>query len=193
MGPPVRSAVAGRDDRSATVAGRPPIGAAVLGFYVTVVVVQGGHVVEHIIQLIQVFVLGVPENDALGLLGYVFAFQGTEEWLHIVFNATYLAALLVIAWTLLGSPVARSLVPGWSMVAFLIFGVWLESWHVVEHIVIISNVIANNGCPCPGILDARLGVSDTILHFGYNAIAYAATVLPLAYLIRNGRRSDEPL
>jgi hypothetical protein len=180
-------------DRSATVAGRPPIGAAVLAFYVTVVVVQGGHVVEHIIQLIQVFVLGVPENDALGLLGYVFAFQGTEEWLHIVFNATYLAALVVIAWTLLGSPVARSLVPRWSLVAFLIFGVWLEGWHVVEHIVIIANVIANNGCPCPGILDARLGVSDTILHFGYNAIAYAATVLPLAYVIRHGRRSGEPL
>ena len=78
------------------------------------------------------------------------------------------------------------------MVAFLIFGVWLEGWHVVEHIVIISNVIANNGCPCPGILDARLGVSDTVLHFGYNAIAYAATVLPFAYVIRHGRRSGEP-
>ena len=157
--------------RSATVVGRPPIGAAVLAFYVTVVVVQGGHVIEHIIQLIQVYVLGIPEIDALGLLGYVLAFQGTEEWLHIVFNATYLAALVVIAWTLLGSPVARSIVPRWSMVAFLIFGVWLEGWHVVEHVVIIANVIANNGCPCPGILDARLGVSDTILHFGYNAIA----------------------
>ena len=54
-------------NESAILAGRPALGTAVLAFYVTVVVVQGGHVVEHIIQLIQVFALGVPENDALGL------------------------------------------------------------------------------------------------------------------------------
>ena len=54
----------------------------------------------------------------------------------------------------------------------------LESWHMVEHIVIISNVVANDGCPCPGIGDRALGVSDTQLHFVYNAGAYAATVVP---------------
>ena len=111
-------------------------------------------------------------------------FQGTEEWLHIAFNASYLACLIVVAWHLVRSPEARSAVPLLGLVAFLVFGVWLEAWHVVEHIVIISNVIANDGCPCPGILDARLGVSDAVLHFGYNAIAYAATVVPFAYLIR---------
>ena len=58
-------------------------------FYAAVVVVQGVHVIEHVIQLVQVYVFGVPDDDALGLLGYVFAFQGTEEWLHLVFNAAY--------------------------------------------------------------------------------------------------------
>ena len=183
--------VVGRD-RSAAVAGPPAIGRAILAFYVAVAVVQGGHVVEHIIQLIQVYLLGVPENDALGLLGYVFAFQGTEEWLHIVFNVSYLISLVVIAWALVWSRAAGSIVPGLAMAAFLIFGVWLEGWHVIEHIVIISNVIANNGCPCPGIVDAQLGISDTVLHFGYNAVAYAATVLPLAYVIRHSRQSGKP-
>src|SRR5512134_745082 len=46
-----------------------------------VVIVQGIHVIEHIIQLLQVFVFGVADDDAFGLLGYVFKFQGTEEWL----------------------------------------------------------------------------------------------------------------
>jgi hypothetical protein len=170
-------------NRSATVAGRTAIGGAFLAFYAAVVAVQGGHVVEHIIQLIQVFVLGVPDDKALGLLGYVFAFQGTEEWLHIVFNVLYLACLVIISWRLLGSPV----VPLLAQLAFLFFGVWLEGWHVIEHVVIISNVVANNGCPCPGILDSQLGVSDTVLHFGYNAIAYAATVLPFVYLLRHVR------
>jgi hypothetical protein len=176
-------------DRSATVVHGPGIAGRLLAFYAAVVLVQGVHVVEHVIQLIQVFVLGVPDDQALGLLGYIFAFQGTEEWLHIVFNILYLTSLVVIAWGLLRSPLARSVVPKLAILAFVFFGVWLEGWHVAEHVVIISNVLANNGCPCPGILDARLGVSDTVLHFGYNAIAYSATVLPFAYLLRYRRQS----
>jgi hypothetical protein len=50
-----------------------------VSFYVAEAVVQGVHVVEHVIQLIQVLVLHVPDEKALGLLGYVFQFNGTEE------------------------------------------------------------------------------------------------------------------
>jgi hypothetical protein len=179
----------GAIDRSAAVISDQPIGGRLLAFYAAVVLVQGVHVVEHIIQLIQVYALGIPDDEALGLLGYVLSFQGTEEWLHLGFNVSYLASLIVIAWGLWHSPAARSIIPLLALLAFLFFGVWLEGWHVVEHLVIISNVIANNGCPCPGILDAQLGVSDTVLHFGYNAIAYAATVLPFAYVLRRNRWS----
>jgi hypothetical protein len=179
-------------DRAPPATDGRAIGARLLAFYTVVVVVQGVHVIEHIIQLIQVFVLGVPDDQALGLLGYVFAFQGTEEWLHIVFNVLYLISLVVIGWGLWRSPVARSVVPRFGMMAFVFFGVSLEAWHVVEHVVIISNVVANNGCPCPGILDSRLGVSDTVLHFGYNAIAYSATILPFAYLLRHRWQSAKP-
>jgi hypothetical protein len=104
-------------------------------------------------------------------------------------NVLYLTSLVVIAWGLLRSPLARSVVPTLAMLAFVFFGVWLEAWHVVEHIVIISNVVASGGCPCPGIVDSQLGVSDTVLHFGYNSVAYLATVLPFAYLIRHDRRT----
>jgi hypothetical protein len=179
----------GAIDRSAAVASGPAIAPRFLTFYAAVVLVQGVHVIEHIIQLVQVYVLHVPDDKALGLLGYVLSFQGTEEWLHIAFNVTYFASLAVIAWGLWHSPAARSVIPLLALLAFLFFGVWLEGWHVVEHLVIISNVIANNGCPCPGILDAQLGISDTVLHFGYNMVAYAATVLPFAYLARHLRRS----
>ena len=156
-------------------------------FYAAVVFIQGVHVIEHHIQLVQVFALGIPDKDALGLLGYVFQLQGTEEWLHLVFNAAYVVALIAIAWGFFLSPAARSIVPGWALAAFLIFGVGLELWHVNEHIVIISNVIANNGCPCPGILDERLGISDTLLHYGYNMVAYVATLLPFLFLVRERR------
>lgn len=181
----------GGTGRSATATDDPAIDGRFLASYTAVVVVQGVHVVEHIIQLNQVYVLGVPDDEAVGLLGYVFEFQGTEEWLHLVFNALYLTSLVVIAWGFLRSSAARSVVPVLAMVAFLFFRVWLEAWHVVEHAVIISNVVANNGCPCPGIVDAQLGLSDTVLHFVYNSVAYGATVLPFAYVLRRNRQSAE--
>jgi hypothetical protein len=155
--------------------------------FVGVVIVQGIHVVEHVIQLIQVFVLGIPDDRALGLLGYVFQFQGTEEWLHLVFNLTYLTALLLLV-----RPLGRHVpdaIPRWAYTVFL-FGVALEGWHNVEHAVIISNVLRNGGCPCPGIVDAALGTSDTVLHFFYNLVAYGATLPAFFYWLSRTRSAN---
>ncbi len=157
---------------------------AAFTFFVGVVLVQGIHVVEHIIQLAQVYVFGVPDDLALGLLGYVFQFQGTEEWLHLVFNTAFLLSLYLLVLPL--KRLVPSVIPVWAFGTFLIGAVGLESWHVVEHGVIISNVIANHGCPCPGILDAALGLSDTVLHFHYNLLAYAATLVPFIHIVRPG-------
>jgi hypothetical protein len=164
--------------------------------FASVVIVQGIHVVEHIIQMIQVYAFGIPDDDALGLLGYVFQFQGTEEWLHLLFNASYLIALYVLFVPL------RQLVPAplptWAFWVFALGAVGLETWHMVEHGVIISNVIQNGGCPCPGIGDAALGTTDTILHFFYNTIDYAAVLTafwfvwparPLRHVRRETRRA----
>lgn len=140
-----------------------------------IVVVQGIHVIEHVIQLVQVYHLGIPEDDALGLLGYVFEFQGTEEWLHLVFNTSYFLPLMVLA--VLLRPLSPSVMPRWVWLTFVIGGTALEGWHVIEHIVIMSHVIANDGCPCPGILDPILGIGDTLLHFFYNTVTYLA-ILP---------------
>lgn len=160
------------------------LNAAFRPLFIGVVAVQGLHVVEHVIQLVQVYVLGVPDDLAFGLLGYVFQVQGTEEWLHLVFNVTYLTALLLLVAPL--RKVVPDAVPRWAFAAFL-FGVGLESWHNVEHAVIISNVIRNAGCPCPGIGDAALGITDTVLHFFYNLVAYLATVPAFAFYISRTR------
>ena len=156
-------------------------------FYVAVVVIQGVHVVEHIIQLLQVYVYGVPDDDALGLLGYVFAFQGTEEWLHLAFNTAYVLSLCALVFPL-RELALRRVVPAWAFWVFLVGGVGFESWHLVEHLVIIANVVRNSGCPCPGIGDRALDVTDTQLHFVYNAIAYAATLAPLPSLLAARRQ-----
>jgi len=152
--------------------------------FLAVVLIQGIHVIEHVIQLAQVYVFGVADDDALGILGYIFEFQGTEEWLHLVFNVTFLLALYALV-----LPMRRYVpgaIPPWALAVFLAGAVGLETWHVVEHSVIIANVIKNSGCPCPGIGDVALGVTDTQLHFVYNAIAYVATVTPFWFLTRGG-------
>jgi hypothetical protein len=154
----------------------------VFWFLAAVVAVQGGHVFEHVVQLAQVFVFGVAEEDALGLLGYLVQFNGTEEWLHLGFNVLYLACLYLLVVPLWRITPAG--LPTRVFAAFLLSSVWLETWHVVEHGVIISNVIANGGCPCPGIGDAALHVSDTLLHFAYNVLAYAGLAFVFALVVR---------
>lgn len=147
-------------------------------FFIAVVVIQGVHLIEHVIQLLQVEVFDVPEDDAFGVLGYLVNFNDTEEWLHLGFNVTYVVALIVVA---LGmhhlTPAGSRSLPRAAWLTFVIGGVGLESWHVTEHAVIITNVIRHRGCPCPGIGDRVLNVSDTQLHLGYNLVAYAATVI----------------
>jgi hypothetical protein len=151
-------------------------------FMSAVVAIQGGHVVEHVIQLFQVFAFGVPEQDALGLLGYVLQFNGTEEWLHLGYNTFYLLALYALILPLWR--ITPAVLPTWGFWFFIVASVWIETWHIVEHGVIISNVIANGGCPCPGIGDVALGLSDTILHFFYNALAYAGVVYAYVLIVR---------
>ena len=146
------------------------------------VVVQGVHVFEHIAQLVQVYVLDIADDDAFGLLGMVFHPNDTEEWLHLAFNSLFLLALYALVRPLWQA--SKSSIPLWSFAAFVLAAVGLESWHVVEHAVIIGNVIQNSGCPCPGIGDRVLGVPDTQLHFVYNAIAYAGLATPFWFLMQ---------
>jgi hypothetical protein len=142
---------------------------------VAVLAVQGVHVIEHVLQLVQVYVFDVPSERAFGLLGYVFNVMGTAEWMHLVFNAAYLLslyAILLAAHELVGPGHISRRVFG----AFAVLGAGLETWHMTEHAVIIANVVRNDGCPCPGIGDRALNVSDVQLHFVYNTLTYGATV-----------------
>lgn len=160
-------------------------------FLVGIVAVQSVHMFEHVLQLIQVTAWNVPDDEALGLLGYVFQLQGTEEWLHLFFNLALLSSL----WLLFGAirAASPSVVPRWGYLVYLVGAVGLETWHQVEHLVIIFRVVANDGCPCPGIGDAALGVTDTVLHLIYNGVVYAAMLVPFWFIVRAVRREGARL
>ena len=173
-GPPTT----GTSNRPRTV----PLGDAAFRFLAVVATVQGAHMVEHVVQLLQVTVFGVPDDDALGLLGHVVQFNGTEEWLHLGYNAVFFVGLWALVVPL------RRVLPRRAFWTFAVACVWLETWHVVEHSVIISRIIANGGCPCPGIGDAALSISDTVLHFGYNAIATTGLAVTFVHVLRDRQR-----
>ena len=139
------------------------LGTGAWHFLAALTVVQGAHMVEHVVQLAQVTVLGVADDDALGLLGYVVQFNGTEEWLHLGYNATFalgLYALILPLWR--ATPAG---LPTWAFWVFVAGCVWLETWHMIEHGVIIAGVLEHGGCPCPGIGDAALGDHRHLLAF----------------------------
>jgi hypothetical protein len=156
-------------------------------FFVGVAVVQSVHMFEHVLQLIQITVWKVPDDEALGLLGYVFQLQGTEEWLHLVFNLFLLTSLYILLGPIRAA--SPSIIPRWAYLVYVIGAVGLETWHEVEHLVIISRVLMNNGCPCPGIGDATLGISDTVLHFFYNAVVTSGILVPFSYVVRAQRHN----
>jgi hypothetical protein len=160
-------------------------------FFGVVLIIQGVHVVEHVLQLLQVYVFDVPSDRAFGLLGYVFNVMGTAEWMHLVFNVAYLLSLYVVLLAahelLVAGAVSKRV-----FYSFAVFGAGLETWHMTEHVVIITNVIRNDGCPCPGIGDRALDVSDIQLHFVYNTATYAA-VCALFLAVRRWRRTIAPV
>ena len=105
--------------------------------------------------------------------------------MHLGYNVIYLLALyalIVPLWR-----ITPAVLPVGAFWFFLAASVWVETFHMVEHGVIIRNVVANGGCPCPGIGDRALGVSDTILHFFYNVIVYAGIVVAYRYVLRHRR------
>ena len=163
----------------------------VFWFFTAVVAVQGGHMFEHVVQVLQVYAFGVPDDRALGLLGYLLQFNGTEEWLHLGFNVVYLTSLYCLVVPL--RRLTPGVIPPWAFAVFLFGSVWLETWHVVEHGVIISHVLANGGCPCPGIADSALGVSDTIVHFFYNLISYGGVVTAYSFVLRGRQATRGPV
>ena len=67
------------------------------------------------------YVFGVADEDALGLLGYIIQFNGTEEWLHLAFNFTYLLCLFVLV-VALREYVDLGVIPPWSYFTFAIAG-----------------------------------------------------------------------
>lgn len=125
-------------------------------------VIQAAHMVEHIAQVVQKYVLMM--DQARGFLGAVFDL----EWVHFVYNSGLEVALLAafLLWRRAGRIVPASLT---LVVVF-------QGYHVVEHVVKMIQYYALGITMGPkGILGHAVPL--ILLHFAFNLVVVALVIL----------------
>lgn len=132
--------------------------AAVIGI-LGVVLIQGFHEVEHIVQVLQRTVLDNPKGA--GVLG---------TWLdiepvHLGYNALLLLLLGLVYW-LGGLWARRSREP--LVFALMTFCVLFQAYHFVEHVFKIAQFAESGMNGTPGILGRVFNL--VWLHFSFNTI-----------------------
>jgi hypothetical protein len=120
------------------------------------------HWAEHLLQAIQVYVLGWPVAEARGLLGMPFPWLVKSEALHYAYALVMLAAF----WVLRKGFVGRSYF--WWMAAF-----WIQFWHHIEHALLQYQVIVGHnffGSPAPISLIQTLGFLEGTPQTGFGGL-----------------------
>jgi hypothetical protein len=144
---------------------------------------QGFHLVEHVTQVVQRYLLGIPNGS--GILGSVVDI----EPVHFLYNVGYLA-LLGTTWWLLGLGRDGPARVGRAIYVLLTFTLLFQGFHVVDHVVKLVQYLQfgfQNGTG--GILGTGTGglaplFPVPLLHLAYNAIGYLPAMLAFALLLR---------
>lgn len=157
----------------------PPAAAAV---FLAVVLLQGFHELEHMVQVVQRYVLSIPNGN--GLVGSL----TDVEPLHFAFNSLYLG-LLVATYFLLGLDEEGPRRHGRLVFGLLTFALAFQVWHEVEHAFKLEQYFALrvNGTggifgQGPGALAPRFPIP--LLHLVYNTVTYVPALAAFAALRR---------
>jgi hypothetical protein len=144
---------------------------ALLGF---LALTQTLHLVEHIAQMVQIHVLHLSGANARGIVG-----QLDIEWVHFIWNAFVLAAVV-------------ALLPRYSANPWLLGVAPLAIWHFIEHSVMIATYLQTGVSGTPGLLSSGglilggLPIARPDLHFLYNLVE---TVVLLGAWVTELRRA----
>ncbi len=135
------------------------------------IALQVGHYIEHVAQVYQYWILGLPRQEALGILWFA-----NIEWNHFIFNALYFALLVYMVWLLIHH-IRRERRVAWLPDKLLLGSVLLlQGWHTIEHEVRLIRHLDRACEPCAGIVDSVFGIGLINLHYWYNTLAL---LLPL--------------
>jgi hypothetical protein len=150
--------------------------AAVMIFAVIVV----AHWAEHVLQAVQIWVLGWPTAEARGVLGIPFPWLISSEWLHYGYAIVMLIGLLMLRPGFVGR--SRT----WWTVAL-----GIQFWHHIEHLLLLvqalsDTYLAGRGVPTSVI---QVFIPRVELHLFYNAIVTAPMIV--AMLVHRRPRPHE--
>lgn len=143
-----------------------------LAVFWVLVVIQGGHVFEHIVQMVQIHVLGWPPARSHGIFGAL-----DTEWVHLVFNTLVLGLVALLLY--------RFRTNGWLWVALV-----AAVWHQVEHVQIMYVYLTTGVGGTPGLLSSGGVIGDGVpvtrpdLHFLYNVVETTPMFVAFAYQLR---------
>jgi hypothetical protein len=114
------------------------------------------HELEHVVQVAQKDVVGATcPNDCRGALGFIFDI----EWVHFAYNVSIFAALAALV------GLFRLREP------FLLGGLALQGYHVVEHSLKLEQWLTNgHRSPTPGFLGQHFSLVE--LHFVFNTAVF---------------------
>jgi len=162
-------------------AARDPVARAAFG---AAMVIGALHESEHVVQIVQRYVLGVPNGS--GVLGSL----ADIEPVHFAYNVSYLVGLIWVATSI--RPFVRA--DGVSALA-LQFALMLQVWHVFEHYLKLAQYVAlgfTNGTG--GFFGAGPGglvplVAVPVLHFAYNTAVFVPLLVVFARYARSHGRA----
>jgi hypothetical protein len=143
-----------------------PSSMAALAF-LGLVLLQGGHELEHIVQVFQRYVFGNPTGA--GILGALV----DVEPLHLAYNGIFLF-LIALCFYLGGfykELARRHAIAFWLMS----FALGFEAYHFIEHIFKTVQFTDTGMNGTPGILGSFINL--VWLHFAYNTIAFIPLVV----------------
>lgn len=153
-----------------------------LTVFLALVLVQGFHEIEHVAQVGQRMLLGIPDGN--GLLGSL-----TDiEPLHFAYNSLYLA-LLVSVFVMLGLQRDGPSERGPLVAGLVTFALAFQMWHELEHVFKLVQYLVLDTNGTGGILGRGPGAllplfPIPLLHLGYNTIAYLPALIAFIALVR---------
>lgn len=150
---------------------------AALNIFLFIVV---AHWAEHIVQAVQIWVLGWSVPDARGVLGMPFPWLVTSEWMHYGYALIMLVGLFL-------------LLPGFAgrSRAWWAISLGIQVWHHFEHLLLLvqatsDSYIAGRSAPTSVI---QLLVPRVELHLFYNTLVTIPMVIAM-YLHRRPGRAE---
>jgi hypothetical protein len=133
------------------------------------------HWAEHIVQAVQVFVLGWPRPQAGGVLGLWFPWLVTSEWMHYGYAVIMLVGFFALA------PGFAGRAKKWWKIAL-----WIQFWHHFEHLLLLLQAITGRnllGYPQPMSV-LQLVLPRVELHLFYNLIVFVPMMIAVYFHLR---------